>query len=619
MVRRGRRRVAKVGLWLKVWVGCCGVNGDCDTRTGACACDQGYFGVDCGETGELLVGPDNDTYYGGPQDLVEIPVQVASGGPTRTVVAGSVLPKDMAYFTAEVNGSIYDLTVVVRTLQGDADVYVLYDADQQSDISAATGALLQRGQEILFPTTLYNTWSSTKPKGTDTLDVVHICGSYDYFPRGQGQRRCTRPDPDFTNGGDRATLRIGVLGFDLSTETQFEISLEQDACVNIGCGPHGRCAVGVCVCDALWTGADCSVPDCPGEPECNGRGDCVLYPDARDPVCVCSLGFIGEGCEGLAEGLEVPVTIVPAGGTSAMPDSRPNGEIDRGIGIGNWTYFRVDMPSSYAAARGQTSLFVSVTQRTRADCVEAVRLAFNATTTSSAVLAQEEAGCARVGREGWGQGDIALFAHLDVLPNPTTFRFMDAHSWTVGSNRHTLLIDSTTGLVGGVWYIGVFNTAYARSRLHFSLNIDHRARCPMALVLSSCSGHGTCSSDGLAGQPVCECHAGYRGQMCQHFVTAIQAEELQRNGGKWVVQSEGDGEGDGEASEGMRVRVDPGSWTYFEIQVSPDLLGWEGADAETPSESTPLLVAKELVIEMSIVHAASLQTVSDWVCRSCRV
>ena len=42
----------------------------------------------------------------------------------------------------------------------------------------------------------------------------------------------------------------------------------------VSCSGRGSCNIGDqrCTCDNLWKGVGCEEPDCPGTPDCNGRG-----------------------------------------------------------------------------------------------------------------------------------------------------------------------------------------------------------------------------------------------------------------------------------------------------------------------------------------------------------
>ena len=47
----------------------------------------------------------------------------------------------------------------------------------------------------------------------------------------------------------------------------------------------------------VFQGRGCEATDCPGEPDCNDRGRCVVGNTAR-PLCVdCQEGWVGRACE----------------------------------------------------------------------------------------------------------------------------------------------------------------------------------------------------------------------------------------------------------------------------------------------------------------------------------
>ena len=64
-----------------------------------------------------------------------------------------------------------------------------------------------------------------------------------------------------------------------------------DPCFDVNCNQHGICSKGVCVCDFLYTGAQCHI-----------RRDCQadnFYWTGKE--CICSSGFIGKKCDRCAE------------------------------------------------------------------------------------------------------------------------------------------------------------------------------------------------------------------------------------------------------------------------------------------------------------------------------
>lgn len=87
-------------------------------------------------------------------------------------------------------------------------------------------------------------------------------------------------------------------------------------CPGVGksCTGNGECnsAEHTCTCYPGWTGIKdstgyvdpftngCDIPDCPGEPDCNGEGICddtLITPKCKN----CSAGWMGEACEDICD------------------------------------------------------------------------------------------------------------------------------------------------------------------------------------------------------------------------------------------------------------------------------------------------------------------------------
>lgn len=77
----------------------------------------------------------------------------------------------------------------------------------------------------------------------------------------------------------------------------------------VDCSRHGACnrAARTCLCREGWSGVGCHLSDCPGEPDCNGKGECLEgnLPENDDgisiltslPTCKCQLGYYGAACQ----------------------------------------------------------------------------------------------------------------------------------------------------------------------------------------------------------------------------------------------------------------------------------------------------------------------------------
>eukprot|EP00753_Platysulcus_tardus_P007894 PLAT15521.1.p1 GENE.PLAT15521.1~~PLAT15521.1.p1 ORF type:complete len:836 (+),score=438.77 PLAT15521.1:38-2545(+) len=71
----------------------------------------------------------------------------------------------------------------------------------------------------------------------------------------------------------------------------FQLQLDDSvSCRATGCGGHGECRHGVCMCQRGWTGADCTARfSCPRD--CSGHGQCIA-----NGFCACASGFAGRDC-----------------------------------------------------------------------------------------------------------------------------------------------------------------------------------------------------------------------------------------------------------------------------------------------------------------------------------
>ncbi|XP_070533134.1 uncharacterized protein [Ptychodera flava] len=79
--------------------------------------------------------------------------------------------------------------------------------------------------------------------------------------------------------------------------------------IDVPCSGHGDCnsAINECECRNGWIGIGCHIPDCPGNPDCAGRGFC--NGDFDPPICQnCSRGWMGPACEDpCVNGIQTPM------------------------------------------------------------------------------------------------------------------------------------------------------------------------------------------------------------------------------------------------------------------------------------------------------------------------
>ena len=77
------------------------------------------------------------------------------------------------------------------------------------------------------------------------------------------------------------------------------INCELDGCPGVdgNCNGNGLCNTNTrqCECDPLWTGPDCGIANCAGDPPCSGHGSCDAASFPRR--CNCDRDWAGEACD----------------------------------------------------------------------------------------------------------------------------------------------------------------------------------------------------------------------------------------------------------------------------------------------------------------------------------
>ncbi|OQS03053.1 leishmanolysin-like peptidase, partial [Thraustotheca clavata] len=245
----------------------CSVNGTCDCMTGtiytcsilhlktlgSCVCHSGYYGLTCQSTQ--------------PPQMTTLVVD------NKTVYAGSVISKGYQFFKVLLNSSSSDITVVLNSNTGDADIYASFTNMYPTAGSAKATTFISDANR------------------TDSLDAVTLCGSLGSFPRGINDtfRFCSQPNDQFVQAsiGAPGYFYIGVFGY---TQSNFQIYVQINKCTTASCSNHGICGKyygGVCACDRFWSGEACNVPQC--------RPDCVDFNDCKIPGSSISQTTISNG------------------------------------------------------------------------------------------------------------------------------------------------------------------------------------------------------------------------------------------------------------------------------------------------------------------------------------
>ena len=92
-------------------------------------------------------------------------------------------------------------------------------------------------------------------------------------------------------------LVVGLLSrriLDVDTKATVDVGCQphrnRHAPCDPGCGDHGKCEYGSCVCDKGWSGELCSLRTCPKD--CSNNGFCLN----ETGVCVCNRRYTGEDC-----------------------------------------------------------------------------------------------------------------------------------------------------------------------------------------------------------------------------------------------------------------------------------------------------------------------------------
>ncbi|TYZ53430.1 hypothetical protein PybrP1_002739, partial [[Pythium] brassicae (nom. inval.)] len=476
----------------------CGANGSCDCTTGACACAKGHSGVTCAVTAAPTVVTLGD-----------------DGKPVK----GSVADKEYKFYKISLPSSSYDVSFVVEYNNAtglDIDLYGSFDDEFPTSLSA---------KNSLFKSDL----------GSGSRDVINLCGSLGVFPRGVSDafRYCPRPTTAYqleTPG----FFYLSVLGYKGGPYT---LSIQTDKCKGVTCSNHGSCGLnyaGVCTCDRYWSGEDCSVPKC--GPDCQDLGTCTsaspVRTDGSDSAAVTTeisseLSSVILATSTLRNTSECYSNGVCQVLTDARGKSVPTCVCDEAFSFKTPTAPQAlckELVPSVAYIRHYTQPFTA--SATLLD----LQLQVNAWALYTLQVKDEwEILVVRLDVTA-AETDAMLFVRKEKLPSvtltqssssPSYLQFMDSDGWTTGSPaRKIFLSRATSTLSSGLYYVGVYNSAYARAKLAYTLTVNATGNCsaPSASANANASdGYGVCENAGQCSaksSQVCTCPSGFAGQFC---------------------------------------------------------------------------------------------------------
>ena len=320
---------------------------------------------------------------------------------------------------------------------------------------------------------------------------------------------------DFSSAG---TMLVNVLSIESSIS--YTLNLTRDGCALLTCHHEAECSSSTCQCSRWpepnnkdrtygYTGSDCSIPDCPGQPDCGGsRGTCKAPPkDSSDPPwCECTDDFQGNACEDYSVTSE---TLVPGSISSGRDDAVTKESTDR---LKN-KYAGVDSSSSDTNVTRKTVSFTVVDTLPIAKWhfpllidAEIIREVYNLTGTLGIYV--------RLNTTLTPLADPMLFTREDVRPNLRDYAEFDTRSWTEERDFHEI---SATLPPSNIYFVGVFNGNYGRDILKYVTDVEISNGCPPSL--ESCSFHGKCDVD----SKTCSCDEGWNGIKCDIPVTELMA------------------------------------------------------------------------------------------------
>ncbi|CAK4192489.1 unnamed protein product [Aphanomyces euteiches] len=368
--------------------------GSCDCMTGACICPAGSYGSKCQTLGDAPITT----------------LQLDGGATVQT----SVPAKTYAYFKVLLNSSSSDITVVLKSVSGDADLYGSFADTYPGPASRRTSLFISNANR------------------TDGLDEIQLCGTLGEFPRALNDtfRFCSQPNTLLVQGAP-GHFYIAVFGFTAAT---FELHVESDPCVNESCSNHGQC--GKSSPPSLFSGLRNST-------QCYGNGECVVMTNSKgveQPTCVCDEAFSYANPTDDQSICKVPIPSIDFIQHFNGPFTIQGTTLDNQVSIGVWAIYTLTIQPSWQ--------FVYVQLERLSD-------------GSDPLLVVRK----------------TKLPSLD-LAHPYPLQAADPAAWTSASRiQRVMLTRASSTLTNDLLYIGVYNSRYARNALAFTLTVQTNSTC----------------------------------------------------------------------------------------------------------------------------------------------
>ncbi|GMF38766.1 unnamed protein product [Phytophthora fragariaefolia] len=540
----------------------CGTHGQCSCESGACTCLTGYSGIYCSQATDPVV-----------TILPEAGLSI------------SIKAKEYQFFKFVLEASSYDITFIVDYPVGalstsDVDIYGSFDEEYPTAMTSSS---------ILFAST----------SNANITDEINLCGTLGVFPRGANSstRYCSKPTQAYVQGAP-GFFYISILGYSPGTTT-VNLHVETDKCRGVRCSDHGTCGKnipGVCTCDRYWSGDDCSTPKCGPDcqdlgictdatmwtasseqslvvsmdtsvasvaiganplqstSECFGNGVCQVVGNS-EPACVCDEAFAFDppatSSQALCQELRPEVAYIQH---FTGPFRTEIGLLDTQINRGEWALFTLTVKEKWEV------LVVNLDKITP-------------------------------------DADAMLFVRRETLPkisassssSSSSVQYADVSGWSEGAlNRKIVLTRSTSTLSSGIYYIGIYNSEYARGSLGYRLTVNAAKDCKTSTLVAAyntvveatnvsksdsgsasagddsdslgvCLNGGFCSTES---SQLCTCDRTFAGQYCSLQPTRVVLSQSSA----FKIDTQSSSYSAYESAQNLTLAV--GQWVYYSFDVT---------------------------------------------------